>query len=74
MSYIKDWNMDAVQKQIRSCASVVNDPYIDGFNQSACKHELYVLKCYLEDVYRDLPKFAGEEKWEQERMVEILKR
>lgn len=72
--YIKDWNIGDIKRQIESCKYVITDPYLDGYNQSACKHELYELKCYLEDVYRDLPKFVGEEKWEQERMWEILKR
>lgn len=52
----------------------IQSPYNDGFLQSGCKKELYKLKCYLDDVYAQLPKFVGEEEWEQERVVEILKR
>jgi hypothetical protein len=33
-----------------------------------------MLKCWLDDEYKRLPNFAGEEAWEQERVVEILKR
>lgn len=72
--YIKTWNLQAMKDQIQSCAIVANDPHLDGYNQRACKHELYLLKCYLQDIYKDLPTFVGEEVWEQERMVEILKR
>jgi hypothetical protein len=46
----------------------------DGFTGSHCKQELYLLKCWLEDQYNTLPTYAGEEQWEQERIVQILKR
>jgi hypothetical protein len=32
-----------------------------------------MLKCWLEAEYKKLPTFSGEEKWEQERLVAILK-
>ena len=38
------------------------------------KRDLYRLKCYLDDVYKDLPKFAGEEIWEKERLIQVLKK
>ena len=46
----------------------------DGFTASHCKQELYQLKCWLEDAYYRLPTFVGEEAWEQQRIVEVLKR
>lgn len=52
----------------------VKSPYNDGWTAASCKRELYLVKCWLEDVYPTLPHFTGEEKWEQERMVDILKR
>jgi len=51
----------------------ISSPYNDGFTSSYCKQELYMLKCWLEDEYKKLPTFTGEEKWEQERIVQILK-
>jgi hypothetical protein len=33
-----------------------------------------MLKCWLDDEYSKLPTFAGEEKWEQERLIEVLKK
>jgi hypothetical protein len=33
-----------------------------------------MLKCWLEAEYKDLPTFAGEEEWEQQRLMEVLKR
>lgn len=58
---------------IRGVLGEIHSPYNDGFTGSYCKKELYMLKCWLEDEYANLPKFVGEEKWEQERVVEILK-
>lgn len=52
----------------------ISSHYNDGWIQSSCKQELYMLKCWLEDEYRRLPTFAGEEKWEQERLIQVLKK
>ena len=62
------------QDTIRRQLATIRHPYNDGFIQSHCKQELYMLKCWLEDEYAKLPKFAGEEEWEQERVVQILKK
>lgn len=59
---------------IRKSLSEIHSPYNDGYIQRDCKHELYMLKCWLEDEYKDLPTFAGEEEWEQQRLMEVLKK
>jgi len=59
---------------IRSSLMEITSPYNDGFTSSYCKQELYQLKCWLEDSYSKLPTFAGEEVWEQERILDILKK
>lgn len=59
---------------IRSTLGEIHSPYNDGWTSSACKQELYVLKYWLEDEFKKLPTFVGEEKWEQARLVEILKK
>lgn len=64
----------AVRDTIRRTMGEIESPYNDGWIQSSCKNELYMLKCWLDDEYRKLPHFVGEEKWEQERLVEILKK
>jgi len=33
-----------------------------------------MLKCWLDDVYLQLPKFYEEEQWEQDRLIQLLKR
>jgi hypothetical protein len=59
---------------IRTSSIEISSPYNDGFTGMTCKQELYQLKCWLDDIYDQLPKFAGEELWEQERLIQILKR
>ena len=59
---------------IRRSLGEIHSPYNDGWTSSACKRDLYLLKCWLEHEYSQLPTFADENKWDQERVVEILKR
>ena len=59
---------------LRTLASEAQSGYNDGWTASSCKHELYLVKCYLDDVYKELPVFGDEERWEQERLVEILRK
>lgn len=59
---------------IRSSLIEISSPYNDGYIQRDCKHNLYLLKCWLEDEYKKLPAFTGEETWEQERIIEVLKK
>jgi hypothetical protein len=67
-------DIDSAYSIIRKSLMEIHSPYNDGFVQSSCKQELYLLKCWLEDQYAELPKFYNEEKWEQERLVKILKK
>ena len=62
------------EREIRRCIGEINSPYNDGWIQMDCKHQLYQLKCLLDDVYPTLPKFVGEQAWEQERLVDLLKK
>jgi len=59
---------------VRSSLAEISSSYTDGFTGSHCKQELYQLKCWLEDEYNKLPTFTGEEIWEQNRIIQILKR
>jgi hypothetical protein len=67
-------NLDPAYGAIRTSLTEIATPYNDGWTSSSCKFELYQLKCWLEDEYAKLPTFTGEEQWEQERLVNILKR
>ena len=66
-------NLDMAYHAIRMSMTEIGSPYNDGFTGSSCKHDLYLLKCWLEDEYKRLPTFSGEEAWEQERLIEVLK-
>ena len=64
-----------VANLVRKLAAFCRSPYTDGFTQCTCKHQIYLLKCLIEDVYSDLPDFPQQEKeWEQERLIQLLKR
>jgi hypothetical protein len=72
MGFLKP-DISTAYSAIRKSLVEINSPYNDGWTSSSCKHDLYLLKCWLEDEYQKLPTFVGEEKWQQERLVEILK-
>ena len=64
-----------IARYINKTAIYANSPHTDGFSACACKHDLYMLKCLLEDVYKTLPDFPQQEKeWEQKRLMEILRK
>ena len=67
-------DLDSAQHAIRACLEEIRSPYNDGWTASACKHDLYVLKSWLDDEYKRLPTFVGEQQWEQERLIKILKK
>ena len=67
-------DLELAQQAIRKSLGEIHSPYNDGWTSSSCKHELYLLKCWLDDEYRKLPHFVGEEQWEQERLIKLLKK
>ena len=67
-------DLDSAKQAIRKSLGEIHSPYNDGFVQRSCKQELYMLKCWLDDEYKKLPTFTGEELWEQDRLINILKK
>ena len=64
-----------VVSAIRHLAREASSPYTDGFTACSFKHDLYILKCFIEDEYKRCPDFLEQEKeWEQVRLLEILKK
>ena len=64
-----------IARQINRIAVYARSAHTDGFSACACKHDLYMLKCLLEDIYKTLPEFPQQEReWEQARLMEILKK
>jgi hypothetical protein len=74
MGFIKNWDINDIANQLHRMGIEASSPYNDGWTASSCKHELYQVKCLIEDIYQKLPAFAGEEEWEKERVAELLKR
>jgi hypothetical protein len=74
MGLHKNWDINDIASQLHRMGVEANSPYNDGWTQMSCKHELYKLKCLIEDIYQKLHTFPGEEEWEKERVVELLKR
>jgi hypothetical protein len=67
-------DIESAYSAIRTSLGEIHSPYNDGWTSSICKQELYMLKCWLDNEYAKLPKFAGEDIWEQEQIVAILKK
>jgi hypothetical protein len=67
-------NYAVIKDALGKIMGEIHSPYNDGFTGSYCKQDLYVLKCWLEDEYNKLPTFTGEDLWEQERLIQLLKR
>jgi len=66
-------DVDSAYSIIRRSLGEIHSSYNDGYTQMGCKQELYMLKCWLDAEYKKLETFPGEEKWEQARLIEILK-
>jgi hypothetical protein len=74
MGFMKNWDVADISNQLRRLYIEASSPYNDGWTASTCKYELYQLKCLIDDMYKQLPTFAGEDEWEKERVAELLKR
>lgn len=67
-------DLPAARLAIGSCLVEIKSPYNDGWTSEACKHDLYLLKCWLDEEYSKLPKFSGEDEWEKQRLIDHLRR
>jgi hypothetical protein len=74
MGFRKHSNAASIIDDLRTLVMEARSGYNDGWTASSCKHDLYRVKCYLDDVYKQLPTFVGEDEWEKERVAELLKR
>ena len=66
-------NLTPARQAIGQSLTEIRSSFNDGYTQMSCKQELYLLKCWLDTEYKRLPTFTGEEKWEQERLIQVLK-
>jgi hypothetical protein len=67
-------DLTGARQAIGRCVTEISSGYNDGFTARACKHDLFLLKSWLDDVYADLPQFQGEEQWQQQRTLDVLRR
>ena len=74
MGFRQPGDAESIIVQLRALAAESRSSYNDGWTAGSCKRELYRVKCYLDDVYKQLPTFVGEDEWEKERVAELLKR
>jgi hypothetical protein len=74
MGFRKQTDADQIISLLRTLAAEARSGYNDGWTASSCKHDLYRVKCYLDDMYKQLPTFVGENEWEKERVAELLTR
>lgn len=74
MGFHKHWDVSDIVGQLRSMMVEIRSPYNDGFSACYCKQDLYQIKCFIEDNWKDLPQFPDQEReWEQQRLVQKLK-
>lgn len=67
-------DLNMARLAIGASLAEIRSPYNDGWTSQACKQELYLLKSWLDDEYQKLPTFSEETQWEQQRIVQILKK
>ena len=61
-------------REIRNLYSYGTNPQSDGFTACTCKHRMFLLKCLIDDLYKQMPEFPTQEKeWEQQRLIQLLK-
>ena len=73
--YIPD-ELDSITaaREIRNLYTYGVSPQADGFTTCTCKHRMFLLKCLIDDLYKQMPEFPTQEKeWEQQRLIQLLK-
>ena len=66
--------MERVRITLRSLAYQAQSPYESGFVSALYKRQLVEMKWFIEDLLEDVGTFASEEEWEQERLIQLLRR
>ena len=66
--------LERVRITLRQLAHAARDTHETGFVTVQYKRQLVELKWFLEDLIDTVGYFAGEEQWNQERTLQLLKR
>ena len=68
----KRFEVEEIEHEIIRIGIEATSRYNDGFVQCGCKHDLYKLKCLIEDILKTCPEFEEEKEWEKERIYDLL--
>jgi hypothetical protein len=74
MGFKIHWDTNLIRQNIGRMLTEIRSPYNDGWTASSVKKDLYDIKCWLDDEYKNLPVFTVEDDWEKERVINILKK
>ena len=66
--------LERVRIILRQLALSARDTHETGFVTVQYKRQLVEMKWFLDDLLDTVGYFAGEEQWEQERTLQLLKR
>jgi len=66
--------LERVRITLRQLAHAASDTHETGFVTVQYKRQLIEMKWFLEDLIDEIGYFAGEEEWEQDRTLQLLKR
>jgi len=67
-------DIEQVRLTLRQIAHMARDIHETGFVTVQYKRQLVETKWFLEDLINDIGYFSGEEQWDQERTLQLLKR
>ena len=66
--------VDSITAQLRAIKLLACSPYNDGWEASARKKDLVMLRHVIDRLIKQCPSFGDlEEEWEQEILINILK-
>ncbi len=68
----KRFEVEELEHEIIRIGIEATSSYNDGFVQCGCKHNLYKLKCLIEDILHECPEFEEEKDWHKERIYDLL--
>jgi len=64
--------LERIRISLRQLAHAAKDVHETGFVTVQYKKQLVEMKWFIEDLLDDIGYFAGEESWEQERLITVL--
>lgn len=68
------FELERIRISLRQLAIEARSPYETGFVTAQYKRQLVEMKWFIEDLLEDVGYFVNEESWEQERLLQLLKR